>query len=249
MARSTESSGNASPKISEQTSATLAGAARPEKRFATVTGSPERAAVKMDYATRARSVGVETFSTVERPESMGRSVTGRPSRQPVAGAGKLTSCGGQSWRTGFNASAKRRPNTASARASSIGQRRLAIGLSRASAAWFFVSFRMRSTALLWFFLWLGAGGRGGGGGGGGVVTSCAIHSEHLPHCLNSSAVPRFPLLLCFSWVWGGGGEGRVGHGLCHALLPFTVTIFHRLVDWLTFPALVYCLQAERILKS
>ncbi|CAE7260156.1 Nek1 [Symbiodinium natans] len=108
MARSTESSGNASPKISEQTSATLAGAARPEKRFATVTGSPERAAVKMDYATRARSVGVETFSTVERPESMGRSVTGRPSRQPVAGAGKLTSCGGQSWRTGFNASAKRR---------------------------------------------------------------------------------------------------------------------------------------------
>ena len=47
--------------------------------------------------------------------------------------------------------------------------------------------------------------------GGGLVTSCAIPSEHLPHCLNSCAVPRFPRLLCFSWVSGqdGGGGGEV----------------------------------------
>ena len=119
-----ESAGNASPSSTGQLSP---GASRPEKRFATVSGSPERvAAAKIESASRARSVGVES-SAARSQGSTGRGAVGQPVRQPVARSGRLTACAGSSWRnvTGTAAAAaKKRPSTASSRASSAGQRTL-----------------------------------------------------------------------------------------------------------------------------
>ena len=97
-----------------------------------------------------------------------------------------------------------------------------------------VSFRTKSAALLWFFLWLGGG----------------VGSGHLPLCLSSSAVPGFHLLLCLSWVsggegWGGrGGEGESCAMSCHSLAPSSTV--SRL--WTSAPKLALHCVAEPLMS-
>ncbi|CAE7235104.1 Cyt-b5 [Symbiodinium sp. CCMP2592] len=122
-ARSVESGGHVSPVGSEQNPRTLPAAARQlEKRYATVTGSPQHVTAKMHAApeSRARSMGAESAKLAESAGSVGKAGRGVAARplQPATGPGGFAV--GSSWR---NLSDKRRPSTASAagaRASSTG---------------------------------------------------------------------------------------------------------------------------------